>query len=82
MSLFSYTGYAEEDSEEMPDVKEAEFNYNEHEKEKLEEKLKMEIPLGAGSKVDEVAKEILNKYGISYLKDISKFSFKNTDKIK
>ena len=52
------------------------------EKEKLEKSLGMEIPLGAGSKVDEVAKEILNKKGINYLKEISKFSFKNTEKIK
>ncbi len=52
------------------------------EKAKLEKKLGMEIPLGAGSKVDEVAKEILNKKGIDYLKEISKFSFKNTEKIK
>ena len=52
------------------------------EKEKLEKSLGMEIPLGAGSKVDEVAKEILNKKGINYLKQISKFSFKNTEKIK
>ena len=42
----------------------------------------MSIPLGAGSKVDEVAKEIINKYGFDYLKEISKFSFKNTEKIK
>ena len=52
------------------------------EKRKLEEKVGMEIPLGAGAKVDEVAKDILNKKGINYLKDISKFSFKNTEKIK
>ena len=52
------------------------------EKEKLEKKLGMEVYLGAGSKVDECAKEIVKKYGMDYLKDISKFSFKNTEKIK
>ena len=51
------------------------------EKKKLEEKLGMSIPLGAGVKVDEVGKEIVKKFGNNILNDISKISFKNTDRI-
>lgn len=51
------------------------------EKKKLEEKLGMSIPLGAGVKVDEVGKKIVKKFGNNILNDISKISFKNTDRI-
>lgn len=51
------------------------------EKKKLEEKLGMSIPLGAGVKIDEVGKEIVKKFGNNILNDISKISFKNTDRI-
>lgn len=51
------------------------------EKKKIEDKLNISIPLGAGIKVDEVGKELVNKYGTNILNDISKVSFKNTDRI-
>ena len=41
----------------------------------------MSIPLGAGVKVDEVGKKIVKKFGNNILNDISKISFKNTDRI-
>lgn len=40
------------------------------------------LPKGAGVKVDEVGKEIVNKYGFDKLNEIAKVSFKNTKKIK
>ena len=52
------------------------------EKKKLEEKLGMEIPLGAGTKVDETGKELVKKFGNDILNEISKISFKNTERIK
>lgn len=52
-----------------------------NEKKKLEEKLGLEIPLGAGIKVDEVGKEIVKKYGKDILNEITKISFKNTERI-
>ena len=52
-----------------------------NEKKKLEEKLGLEIPLGAGVKVDEVGKEIVKKHGKDILKEIAKISFKNTERI-
>ncbi len=51
------------------------------EKKKLEEKLGMSIPLGAGTKVDETGKLLTQKYGKDILNQISKISFKNTDRI-
>ncbi len=51
------------------------------EKEKLEEKLGINIPLGAGVKVDETGKEIVKKHGKNILNDIAKISFKNTERI-
>lgn len=42
----------------------------------------IEIPKGAGEKVDEVAQEIVNKFGFDKLNEIAKLNFKNTDKIK
>lgn len=52
-----------------------------NEKKKLEEKLNTNIPLGSGEKVDLVGKELVNKYGSDILNQISKVSFKNTDRI-
>lgn len=40
------------------------------------------LPKGASVKVDEVGKEIVNKYGFDKLNEIAKISFKNTKKIK
>lgn len=51
------------------------------EKEKLEKELNINIPLGAGEKVDEVGKELVKKYGKDILNKISKISFKNTNRI-
>lgn len=52
-----------------------------NEKKKLEEKLNINIPLGSGEKIDLVGKELVNKYGSDILNQISKVSFKNTDRI-
>ena len=49
---------------------------------KLSKSLNIELPKGAGEKVDEVGKKIVNEYGVDKLKDIAKLNFKNTDKIK
>ncbi len=51
------------------------------ETEKLEEKYKMTIPKGAGKEVDKVAKELVKKHGEKILNEISKISFKNTEKV-
>ncbi len=51
------------------------------ESKKLEEKYKMKIPKGAGKEVDETAKKLVKKYGEDILKEVSKISFKNTDKV-
>lgn len=50
--------------------------------EKLSKKLGISIPKGAGEKVDEAGSKIVKKYGEDILKKISKYSFKNTEKIK
>ena len=39
------------------------------------------LPLGAGTEVDKVAKELVTKNGMSYLNNIAKLNFKNTIKI-
>ncbi len=52
------------------------------EMDKLSNELKMTIPKGAGPKVDEVAQEIVNKYGFDKLSTIAKLNFKNIEKIK
>ena len=52
------------------------------EMDKLSEELKIKIPKGASDLVDNVAKEIVTKYGINKLKEISKYNFKNTSKVK
>ena len=48
---------------------------------KLSEKYKITIPKGASDKVDEVAKQIVNRYGKDELLKIAKLNFKNTEKI-
>ena len=48
----------------------------------MEKELGCSIPLGAGEKVDEVAKKLLDKLGEEKLKDYVKWNFKNTQKIK
>ena len=48
----------------------------------LSKSIGIELPKGAGDKVDEVAKEIVEKYGFDKLNSIAKLNFKNTDKIK
>ena len=52
-----------------------------NEQKKLEEKLGQPIPKGAGVKVDEVGLELVKKHGKEILNEISKISFKNTDRI-
>lgn len=49
---------------------------------KLELKYNIIIPLGAGSLVDETGATLVKKYGQNILKEITKMSFKNTEKIK
>ncbi len=49
---------------------------------KLSENLKLDIPKGAGSIVDEIGIKIVKEYGFEKLKDIAKLNFKNTEKIK
>ena len=50
--------------------------------EKLSKELGINIPKGAGEKVDETGVKIVKKYGEDILKKISIYSFKNTEKIK
>jgi len=49
------------------------------EKEKLEEKYKMEFPFGASSIADSFAKKFIKKYGLEEFKKIAKANFKNFD---
>lgn len=51
------------------------------EMDKLNKKYNVTLPKGAGTKVDEVGKELVKKYGKEILNEISKVSFKNTEKI-
>ena len=48
---------------------------------KLEEKYNTTLPLGASSLVEEKGKELVKKYGEDILKEITKYSFKTTEKI-
>ena len=48
---------------------------------KLNKKLNVILPKGAGSNVDEVGRKIIQKYGKDILNDIAKLSFKNTERI-
>ena len=49
--------------------------------EALSNKYKIKIPLGASEKVDQVGRELFQKYGMDVLKNIAKLNFKNTDRI-
>ena len=51
------------------------------EQEKLEKSLGILIPKGAGIKVDEAGKELVKSKGKNVLNEISKISFKNTNRI-
>ena len=51
------------------------------EADKMSKTYVIDIPKGAGSKVDEVGKELFKKYGKEFLEKQTKISFKNTDKI-
>lgn len=51
------------------------------EQEKLEKSLGILIPKGAGIKVDEIGKELVKSKGKDVLNEISKISFKNTNRI-
>ena len=48
--------------------------------EKMEKKYNLKIPKGASSKVDEVAKQFILKYGLEELNKVAKVHFKNTAK--
>lgn len=48
---------------------------------KLSTEIGIYLPKGAGDLVDQVGKQIIEKYGIDKLKDIAKYNFKNTSKI-
>lgn len=49
---------------------------------KLGEKFNCTFPLGASDKVDSFGVQLVNSHGIGVLNEVSKVSFKNTDKIK
>lgn len=51
------------------------------EMDKLSEKYNVNILKGASDKVDDVAREIVKKYGSKELYDIAKVNFKNTEKV-
>ena len=51
------------------------------EMDKISNNLKIEIPKGASTLVDEVGVKIVEKYGKEKLKEIAKLNFKNTNKI-
>ena len=48
---------------------------------KISKSIGIELPKGASNLVDNIGKNIVNKYGIDKLKEIAKLNFKNTDKI-
>lgn len=48
---------------------------------KLSDSLHMPLPKGAGSNVDSIGQEIVDKYGEDKLKEIAKLNFKNTERI-
>ena len=48
---------------------------------KLSKSIGFNLPKGSGPKVDEIGKEIVNKYGKEKLESIAKLNFKNTEKI-
>lgn len=48
---------------------------------KLSDSLHMPLPKGAGSNVDSIGQEIVDKHGEDKLKEIAKLNFKNTERI-
>lgn len=48
---------------------------------KLNKKYNIVFPKGAGSNVDQVGKQLVEKYGKDILNEVAKISFKNTEKI-
>lgn len=48
---------------------------------KLSKEVGINLPKGAGPKVDEIGVKIVQKYGFDKLKEIAKMNFKNTNKI-
>ncbi len=48
---------------------------------KLNEQYNINIPLGAGTIVDEYGVQLVKKHGDNILREIAKYSFKNTEKI-
>ena len=48
---------------------------------KLSDELHIPLPKGAGSDVDKIGEEVVEKYGEDKLKEIAKLNFKNTDRI-
>ena len=49
--------------------------------EKLNKQFNIKLPKGAGFNVDQVGRELVNKYGKDILNKIAKISFKNTERI-
>lgn len=50
--------------------------------EEMEQKYNMTLPKGSGDKVDIVAQEFVERYGLERLGEIAKLHFKNTEKIR
>ena len=48
---------------------------------KISQKFNINIPLGAGSQVDEMGAKLVTKYGQNILEEIAKLNFKNTERI-
>lgn len=48
---------------------------------KLSDSLHIPLPKGAGPSVDDIGKEVIEKYGKEKLKEIAKLNFKNTQRI-
>ena len=48
---------------------------------KLSDSLHIPLVKGAGSEVDSIGKEVVDKYGKEKLKEIAKYNFKNTERI-
>ena len=49
--------------------------------EKMSKDLGVKILVGAGYDVDQIAKNVKDKYGMDKLKELVKLNFKNTEKI-
>ena len=48
---------------------------------KICDSIHIPLPKGAGKDVDEIGKEVVDKYGKEKLKEIAKYNFKNTERI-